>query len=158
VSTKQSPSVLPVSGQPFWKTMALAHMSKEQWESLCDGCGRCCLQKFSDSKTGRVTYTWVACYLLDTGTCRCTDYGHRTIRVPDCLVLTPTQIPRLRWLPKTCAYRRLSEGKDLCAWHPLVSGDSESVHRAGISVRDKAVSEVYVHPEDVDYYAIGYRI
>lgn len=144
--------------QPFWRTMALAQMNREQWESLCDGCGRCCLQKFKDGKTGKVTYTWVSCYLLDTQACRCTDYGNRTTLVPACLVLTPDQIPRLRWLPKTCAYRRLSEGKDLNAWHPLVSGDPASIHRAGISVRDKAVSEEYVYPEDVDFYTIGYRI
>ncbi len=105
-----------------------------------------------------MTYTWVSCYLLDTQQCRCSDYENRTIRVPGCLVLTPSQIPRLRWLPRTCAYRRLSEGKGLESWHPLVSGDPQSVHRAGISVRGKAISEEYVHPEDVDFYAIGYRI
>lgn len=148
----------PVGGQPFWKVLPLDRMNRDQWESLCDGCGRCCLQKFQDGKTGKVTYTWVACFLLDTRACRCTDYRRRTLRVPGCLELTPEQIPRLRWLPRSCAYRRLAEGKGLAAWHPLISGDPESVHRAGISVRDKAVSEVYVHPEDVDYYAIGYRI
>ena len=147
-----------VTDQPFWRTTSLGQMSREQWESLCDGCGRCCLQKFQDGKTGKVTYTWVSCYLLDVQTCRCSDYGNRTSLVPGCLVLTPDQIRRLRWLPRTCAYRRLSEGKDLDAWHPLVSGDPDSVHRAGISVRDKAISEVYVHPEDVDFYAIGYRL
>jgi hypothetical protein len=149
---------IQAAGPPFWETTPLGRMSDEQWESLCDGCGRCCLQKFQDGKTGKVTYTRVACYLLDTRTCRCTDYNHRTILVPDCLVLTPTQIPKLRWLPKTCAYRRLAEGKDLAAWHPLVSGDRESIHRAGISVRDKAISEVNVHPDDVDFYAIGDRL
>ena len=144
--------------KPFWKILSLDQMSREQWESLCDGCGRCCLQKFQDPKTGKVTYTWVSCYLLDTQACCCTAYDQRTTLVPDCLVLTAGKIPRLRWLPRTCAYRRLHEGKDLAAWHPLVSGDPDSVHRAGISVRDKAISEVYVHPEDVDFYAIGYRI
>ncbi len=138
--------------------MALEQMSRDQWESLCDGCGRCCLHKFQDGKTGKVTYTWVSCYLLDVRVCRCTDYGNRTTLVPACLVLTPQQIPHLRWLPKTCAYRRLSEGKDLDDWHPLVSGDSESVHRAEISVRDRAISEVRIHPEDVEFYAVGYRI
>ncbi len=146
------------AGSAFWEKLDLAQMNRQQWEALCDGCGRCCLQKFQDGKTGKVTYTWVSCYLLDTMQCRCTDYGNRTILVPDCLVLTADQIPRLRWLPRTCAYRRLSEGKPLAQWHPLISGDPESVHRAGISVRDKAISEVYVHPEDVDFYAIGYRI
>jgi len=145
-------------GPPFWKTTALEQLHPEQWEALCDGCGRCCLQKFQNGKTGKVTYTWVACYLLDTWACRCTDYANRTAQVPTCLALTPGQIPRLRWLPKTCAYRRLSEGKDLEPWHPLVSGDPSLVHRAGISVRDKAISEIYVHPEDVEYYTVGYRI
>ena len=142
--------------QPFWTTLPLEQMGPEQWESLCDGCGRCCLQKFQDGKTGKVTYTWVSCYLLDTHMCRCTDYRNRTTFVPDCLVLTVQLIPRLRWLPKTCAYRRLAEGKDLNDWHPLLSGEPESVHQAGISVRDKAISEVNVHPEDVDYYTIDY--
>jgi uncharacterized cysteine cluster protein YcgN (CxxCxxCC family) len=151
-------SCLQVAGKPFWKTTPLNRMSRRQWESLCDGCGRCCLQKFQDARTGKVTYTWVSCYLMDTQTCRCTDYGNRTILVPDCLVLTAEQIPRLRWLPKTCAYRRLSEGKDLNDWHPLVSGDWNSVHQAGISIRNKAVSEVFVHPDDVDYYAIDKRL
>jgi len=150
--------IYPGADQPFWKAMALAQMNREQWESLCDGCGRCCLQKFQDGKTGKVTYTWVSCYLLDVQTCCCGDYGNRTILVPDCLMLTPQQIPHLHWLPRTCAYRRLSEGKDLDAWHPLVTGDPASVHRAGISVRDKAVSEVHIHPEDVAFYAIGYRL
>jgi uncharacterized cysteine cluster protein YcgN (CxxCxxCC family) len=93
--------------------MPLEQMSREQWESLCDGCGRCCLQKFQDGKTGKVTYTWVSCYLLDVQGCHCTDYGNRTTLVPTCLVLTPQQIPHLRWLPRTCAYRRLSEGREL---------------------------------------------
>jgi uncharacterized protein len=158
VKTDQKRPAVLATGREFWKTMSLEQMTRAQWESLCDGCGRCCLQKFQDAKTGKVTYTWVACYLLDTRTCRCTNYTHRTTLVPDCLALTPQQIPRLRWLPFTCAYRRLSEGKPLADWHPLISGDPESVHRAGISVRDKAISEIYVHPEDVDFYTIGYRI
>lgn len=140
--------------RPFWQTIPLREMNSLQWESLCDGCGRCCLQKFQAGKTGKVTYTWVACYLLDTQTCRCTDYHARTMLVPDCLELTPEMIPRLRWLPRSCAYRRLSEGRDLAPWHPLVSGDPASVHRAGVSVRDKAISEIHVHPEDIDYYEI----
>jgi uncharacterized cysteine cluster protein YcgN (CxxCxxCC family) len=157
VKTNKKDADLQAAAQPFWKTMALKQMSRSQWESLCDGCGRCCLQKFQDGKTGKVTYTWVSCYLLDTRACRCSDYGNRTTLVPDCLVLTPQQIPRLRWLPRTCAYRRLSEGKDLDDWHPLVTGDPDSVHRAGISVRDKAICEVYVHPADVNFYVVDRR-
>ena len=158
MNTDRADTILDATDQPFWKTTALGRMSREQWESLCDGCGRCCLQKFQDGKTGKVSFTWVSCYLLDIQTCRCGDYDNRTLLVPDCLVLTPEQIPRLRWLPRTCAYRRLSAGEALADWHPLVSKDPESVHRAGISVRDKAISEAYVHPEDVDFYAIGYRL
>lgn len=158
VRTKKSSTGLRVKDQPFWTAMALQRMSRAQWESLCDGCGRCCLQKFQDGKTGKVTYTWVSCYLLDTQACRCSDYGNRNTLVPGCLVLTPQQIPRLRWLPKTCAYRRLSEGKDLEDWHPLVSGDPESVHQAGISVRGKAICEVHVHPQDVEFYALDQRL
>lgn len=157
MNTKKIRPAAIAAGGAFWRTMTLTQMSREQWESLCDGCGRCCLQKFQDAKTGKVTYTWVSCYLLDTRTCRCTNYSQRTTLVPDCLVLTPPQVPRLRWLPYTCAYRRLSEGRELARWHPLISGDPESVHRAGISVQDKAISETYVHPEDVDFYSIGYR-
>jgi uncharacterized cysteine cluster protein YcgN (CxxCxxCC family) len=152
------PNRYPSARKPFWKTLSLDAMTREQWESLCDGCGRCCLQKFQDPKTGKITYTWVSCYLLDTLACCCTKYDQRTTLVPDCLVLIPEKIPRLRWLPRTCAYRLLFEGKELAAWHPLVSGDPDSVHRAGISVRDKAISEVHIHPDDVDFYAIGYRI
>ena len=143
---------------PFWETVPLANMSRRQWELLCDGCGRCCLQKYQDGKTGKVTYTWVACYLLDTDACRCTEYRNRTHLVPDCLILTPKMIPRLRWLPSTCAYRRIAEGKSLEPWHPLVSGAAESVHQAGISVRGKAISEIYIHPDDIDYYEIDGRL
>ncbi|MDL2274930.1 YcgN family cysteine cluster protein [Desulfosarcina sp. OttesenSCG-928-G10] len=153
MSSPKSPS--PAS--PFWKTVPLHRMTRDQWESLCDGCGRCCLQKFQDGKTGKVTYTWVSCYLLDTQTCHCTHYLNRAERVPDCLHLTPELVPRLRWLPTTCAYRRIFEGKDLEPWHPLVSGDPESVHKAGISIRNKAMPETCVHPDDVMFYAIGHR-
>jgi len=139
---------------PFWKIKPLEKMSLEEWESLCDGCGRCCLQKFTDRKTGKVVYTWVSCYLLDTQTCRCTDYAHRKTRVPNCLNLKQQKVIKIRWLPGSCAYRRLAEGKDLEWWHPLVSNDPDAVHKAGISVRDKAISEEFVHPDDVEYYEL----
>jgi uncharacterized cysteine cluster protein YcgN (CxxCxxCC family) len=140
--------------QDFWKSTALTEMTRAQWESLCDGCGRCCLQKLENRKTGKVYYTWVACYLLDTQTCRCTAYDMRTILVPGCQILTPENIHQFRWLPKTCAYLRLAQGKDLADWHPLLSGRRNSVHAAGISVRDKAISEICIHPDDVEYYLI----
>ena len=127
--------------EPFWRRKTLAEMTRSEWESLCDGCAKCCLDKLEDDDTGEIQYTEVACRLLDLGTCRCTDYSNRTRFVPDCVVLTPRTVARLTWLPSSCAYRLVSEGKDLAWWHPLVSGDPETVHRAGVSVRGRAVPE-----------------
>lgn len=127
--------------KPFWKIKRLEEMTVDEWESLCDGCGKCCLHKLEDIDTGEITPTNVACRLLDLGHCRCTNYAERKRLVPDCVVLSPESVPEIRWMPSTCAYRLIAEGKDLAWWHPLVSGDSETVHQAGISVRGRAVSE-----------------
>jgi uncharacterized cysteine cluster protein YcgN (CxxCxxCC family) len=127
--------------EPFWRAKSLKEMSKEEWESLCDGCARCCTVKFEDIDTGLVEFTDVACRQLDTKTCRCKNYAKRKTLVPDCIALTVRMIGKLHWLPSTCAYRLIDEGKDLYWWHPLVSGDPNSVHKAGISVRNKVVSE-----------------
>jgi hypothetical protein len=121
-------------------------MTRAEWESLCDGCGRCCLHKLRHEDTNEVSFTNVACRLLDTESCRCTDYVHRTKRVPDCVTLTPAEVREIDWLPPTCAYRLLAEEKPLAWWHPLVSGDPETVHRAGISVRGRCVSERQAGP------------
>jgi uncharacterized cysteine cluster protein YcgN (CxxCxxCC family) len=126
---------------PFWKTKTLEAMTNAEWESLCDGCGRCCLHKLREEDTERLHHTEIACRLLDTATARCTDYANRKSRVPDCIRLTPARLRDIDWLPPTCAYRLLGEGRDLPSWHPLLSGDPESVVRAGISVRGRVINE-----------------
>ena len=135
--------------EPFWQRKTLAEMTPREWESLCDGCGRCCLVKFEDEDTGEIAYTDVSCKLLDTGTCRCSDYKNRAKIVDDCVKLTPANIGSLGWLPTTCAYRILDEGGELAWWHPLVSGDPETVVTAGISMRGKALNERDIDPMDL---------
>jgi uncharacterized cysteine cluster protein YcgN (CxxCxxCC family) len=141
--------------KPFWQTKTLEQMSPAEWESLCDGCGLCCLIRFEDEDTGEIIPTRVACKLFDDQLCRCSDYEGRKAKVPDCIKLTPGNIEDLLWMPKSCAYRRLHEGRGLASWHPLVSGDPESVHRAGVSIRGQTVSEATLDdPEDaVDFEA-----
>jgi len=125
----------------FWLVKDMRDMTSAEWESLCDGCGLCCLHKLEDSDTGKISYTNVACRLLDLDSCQCVNYRLRQKFVPDCVVLTPEKISDFHWLPKSCAYRRVSEGKDLLPWHPLISSSQESVHEAGISVQGKVISE-----------------
>ena len=144
------------SAKPFWKTKSLDALSPDEWESLCDGCARCCLVKLEDADTGEIHYTNVACKLLDTDTCRCTDYPNRKKRVPTCFVLTAATISDYPYLPDTCAYRLLFEGNDLPEWHPLVSGDPDSVHQAGVSVAGKVVSEEYVHADQLEEHIIDW--
>lgn len=120
----------------FWEK-PLSSLTRSEWEKLCDGCGRCCLVKLEDEDTGKIHYTGVACRLLDAHSCRCTDYKGRKSLVPDCIRLTPAKLAKIQWLPPSCAYRLRLEGKPLPPWHPLLTGDPEGVHRAGISVRGR---------------------
>ncbi len=132
------------------KNKKIDELTAAQWESLCDHCGLCCLQKLEDENTGRVTYIGIACEFLDTEMCQCLVYENRHFANPDCVALTKDNIRQLKWLPATCAYRCLAEGRELAWWHPLKSGDPATVHQAGISVRDKAVSGRYLHSGNMD--------
>ena len=137
----------------FWERKTLAEMNAAEWESLCDGCARCCAIKLEDAETGEVVTTGVVCRLLDLETCRCTRYAERHRLVEDCVHLDADAVQRFAWLPRSCAYRRLAEGRGLAWWHPLVSGDPATVVQAGISVRGNVVSEREVHPLDLVEHA-----
>jgi len=143
--------------KPYWETKTLRQMTVAEWEGLCDGCGLCCLIRFEDEDTGEIIPTRVACKLFDAQLCQCSDYANRKAHVPDCIKLTPDNIDDLMWMPKSCAYRRLHEGKPLPFWHPLITGDPESVHQAGVSVRGQTISEASLaNPEDaVDFEDTG---
>lgn len=139
----------------FWQDIALEDLTRPEWEALCDGCGKCCLNKLEDDETGEVALTRIACRLLDGNTCRCTQYPIRHQFVPECIVLTPETLERhLYWLPQTCAYRLRHQGQALHDWHPLNSGDPESVHRAGVSVRGLTLPEFEVDEDDWEDHII----
>ncbi|WP_226644968.1 YcgN family cysteine cluster protein [Microbulbifer variabilis] len=139
---------------PFWRRKTLEQMTESEWEALCDGCGRCCLHSLEDEETGELYSTNVACRLLDTDSCRCSQYERRKELVPGCVQLRVQDIDQYTWLPATCAYRRLAEGQPLPEWHPLVSGDTQSVHKAGMSVRGSVISEELVHPDDMEEHIV----
>ena len=140
--------------EPFWRTTPLESMSKPEWESLCDGCGRCCLVKLQDEVSLEVEYTRVVCRYFDEATCQCSDYQNRNKLVPTCVWLTPEMLREYDWLPTTCAYRLLAEGEDLPEWHPLVSGRAETVAEAGIAVRGRIISEDFVHSDGLDEHVV----
>jgi len=139
--------------QPFWQRKTLEEMTQAEWESLCDGCGQCCAIKL-EFQPGLFALTCVTCRLLDTETCRCTQYERRKQEVEGCLTMTPEVARSTSWLPYTCAYRRLAKGPDLPEWHPLVSGDPNAVHDAGVSMRGYALSELDVDEDDLDHFII----
>ncbi|MEN6434336.1 MAG: YcgN family cysteine cluster protein [Anaerolineaceae bacterium] len=137
---------------PFWETTPMEQMTPEQWESLCDGCAQCCLHKLEDEESGDIYFTRVVCKLLDIEKCQCTQYEQRHILNPECIELTPEVVKRLHWLPETCAYRRLAFHEALPSWHPLITGDKESVHQNGISVRGRVISENEIDMDELDLY------
>ncbi|TPW29453.1 YcgN family cysteine cluster protein [Martelella alba] len=141
---------------PFWQEKRLEEMSNAEWESLCDGCGLCCLNKLEDWDTGEVAYTSVRCMLLDGESCRCSDYENRQATVPECIQLDMDALKEISWLPPTCAYRLVDEGHDLYWWHYLVSGDRETVHQAGVSARGRTVSEMDVPAEEFENYVVDW--
>jgi len=140
----------------FWDEKTLEEMTDAEWEALCDGCGRCCLVKLEDEDTGEIFTSDVHCRLLDADSCRCSDYANRKARVPDCIKLTPGNVRSIGWIPTTCAYRRIAEGKGLAWWHPLVSGDPETVVKVGVSVRGRTTAEQRVGPDDWINHAVDW--
>jgi uncharacterized cysteine cluster protein YcgN (CxxCxxCC family) len=157
--------------KPFWRMKTLAEMTDGEWESLCDGCGRCCLVKLEEDLDGapppagggeanpNIYFTDVGCRLLDADGCRCRDYPNRTAHVPDCVRLTPEVVAEIGWLPPTCGYRMVHEGRDLYWWHPLVSGDRETVHAAGISVRGRVTfNEDELPPDALEDHIVGWPL
>jgi len=161
--TQKTPRKGPAEGAstaadaPFWKVKPIEGMSTAEWESLCDGCGRCCLVKLEDEDTGEIHFTDLGCKLLDAGSCRCSDYRRRRQRVRDCIKLTPETVRALPWLPPTCAYKLLADGKELSWWHPLVSGSADTVHEAGVSVAGRvAALETQVKIDDYPDYIVSW--
>ena len=151
MSAERAPELRPA----FWEWVPLREMTGAEWEALCDGCGKCCLNKLEDPDTAEVAFTRIACRLLDGETCRCANYAERKRLVPECVVLTPSSLPKIAyWMPSSCAYRLLSEGHDLPEWHPLISGDTGSVHAAGMSVQGWTVNEFDVCEDDWEAYII----
>jgi uncharacterized cysteine cluster protein YcgN (CxxCxxCC family) len=138
----------------WWNDKPLAELDAREWEALCDGCAKCCLHKLEDADTGEIFYTRVRCRYLDEATCRCRDYDNRSKLVPNCIHLDHGDLAALTWLPSTCAYRLRSQGEPLPAWHYLESGSRESVHRAGVSIRGRAVSDEYVHPDGFEEHIV----
>ena len=146
---------LTLKMEQFWDNIPLYDMTDEQWESLCDGCGKCCLNKFQDIDTGDMAFTNVACKLLGED-CRCTDYGNRIEKVPDCINLKKASDEVFRTMPQTCAYRRIFNGEGLEAWHPLISKTQESVEEAGVSIKHRFISEEHVHPDDLEDFIVDW--
>jgi uncharacterized protein len=144
--------------QPFWKQKTLNEMTNAEWESICDGCGLCCLNKLEEWESGDIYFTSIRCKLLDSESCQCSSYPNRWDFVPDCVQLTKQNVDEIPWLPPTCGYRLLNEGRDLYWWHPLVSGDRETVHLAGISARGRTIDETGIDVDDYENYVVDWPL
>jgi len=142
--------------KPFWESKSIVDMTRQEWESLCDGCARCCLIKLEDEDDGSIHYTNVVCDLLNLEICRCTEYETRSKLVPECVVVTTDNLDQLHWMPSTCAYRLLWEGKVLPDWHPLITGDPDSVHLAGISVRGRVYKQHEIDEDELQEYIVNW--
>lgn len=138
----------------WWQNTSLAELDEQQWEALCDGCAKCCLHKLEDEENGEIFYTKVRCRYLQEESCRCSDYPQRSVIVPSCIRLERSNVAQLDWLPSTCAYRLRAQDQPLPEWHYLVSGDRNAVHRAGVSIRGRAISDEYVHPDGFDEHIV----
>lgn len=147
---KEGSRQIMLSSEPFWEIKSFDEMTDEEWESLCDGCAKCCLFKIEDDDSKKISFTDIACRLLDINTCRCKVYEHRSEIVKDCIRLTPEKIYEINWLPESCSYRRLLEGRGLARWHPLISGYSDSVHQANVSILGKVVSETDIDLSEIE--------
>ena len=138
--------------KPFWESKQLAEMTDEEWESLCDGCGKCCLFKFQDEDSSEMFFTHVACRLFDANTCRCSSYESRFKHVPECADIRKFTKREFQWLPERCAYRLLFEGKKLKPWHPLIFGNPNSVHNAEISMQNRVINEADADLDNLEAY------
>ena len=142
--------------ESWWNQLALEALDRKQWEALCDGCAKCCLHKLEDEDTGEICFTQVRCRYLDEESCSCSDYANRSVLVPECIQLDSESAADLEWLPSTCAYRLRARGEPLPEWHYLVSGSRDTVHEQGISIRGRAISDEFVHPEGYDEHIINW--
>lgn len=140
----------------FWESKKLSEMTQGEWESLCDGCAKCCLHKLEDEESGEVVYTKVSCRYLDGKNCQCTEYENRNVLVPNCVWLKPEDVSEFHWLPSTCAYRLVAESKPLPGWHHLVSGSRETIHQQGVSIKDRTLDETFVHPDGLEEHIINW--
>ena len=150
----KTPKNKALPSEPYWKTKNMAEFSRQEWENLCDGCGKCCCIRLEDEETQAIYITDVACKLFDSGACQCSDYPNRSKNVPDCVTLTPNNVDQLHWMPETCAYKLVANGKELPDYHHLVSGSRETIHEVGMSVQNAVQSETDIDDEDIPSHIV----